>query len=156
MKWRLVCRGVVWQAEFDVYRKLSPFLLPLLLPFTSLCSHLPIFPPLLRLTLETLSFSIFKSHTYSWRKCTSHFSPSSFSRLLDYGVDRSRVWEQRSHQLWWGSQFPEVPPHFLRPEPVIPPNWGGLGLSLQPRPEGKTVTDCLTLSQVAECHLSLW
>lgn len=61
------------------------------------------------------------------------------SPLSDYGVDRSGVWEQRTHQHWWGSQLPEVPPQFLPPEPFIPPHWRGLGLSLQSRPEGEII-----------------
>lgn len=63
--------------------------------------------------------------------------PSLFLFFSDYGVDRSRVWEQRAHQLGWGSQLPEVSPHFLCPKPSIPPHCRRLGLGLQSWPEGK-------------------
>lgn len=81
---------------------------------------------------------------------------SLVSLLSDYGVDRSGVWEQRAHQLWWGSQLPEVPPHFLRPQPLIPPHWRRLGLSLQSWPEGETVLNVISFmssTQLAACDV---
>lgn len=61
------------------------------------------------------------------------------SLLPDYGVDRPGVREQRSHQHRRGSQLPEVPPHLLPPEPVIPPHWRGLGPGIQPWPKGEVI-----------------
>lgn len=151
MKWSWKYRGAVCQAEARRVPKAGPFLLTLLLPLTSLfClfSSPYLFPPL-------HSNSPFKSFLPRSSKkliyappphmCAHPASPPSLFPLLpDYGVDRSGVWEQRAHQFWWGSQLPEVPPHFLHPEPSVPPRRGGLGLSLQSRPEGEIVPDVIS------------
>lgn len=71
------------------------------------------------------------------------------SLLPDYGADRPRVREQRSHQHRRGSQFPEVPSHVLPPEPVIPPHWRGLGPGVQPRPKGEIVATAPAWSRVS-------
>lgn len=139
IKWIWKYRGLVCQAEAWREPTARPLLLTLLLPPSSLLWSPYLSTSLLKLALQILSPPPPSSKTHILTYVHFLFLPSLF--LSDYGVDRSRVWEQRAYQLWWGSQLPEVPPHFLRPEPFIPPHWRGLGLSLQSRPEGETVLD---------------
>lgn len=117
----------------DVCQKPGLFLLTLLPPLTSLLYLLPSPSSSLRIFTRPSNpfFSLVQTLTLTLpMHFSSPFSTPLFSLLSDYGVDWSGVWEQCAHQLWWGSQLPEIPPHFLRPEPFIPPHWRGLGLSL--------------------------
>lgn len=78
------------------------------------------------------------------------------SLFPDHGVDRPRVWEQRSHQHRRRSQLPEVPSHLLPLEPVIPPHWRGLGPGIQPRPEGEIVGTFLCPGWTIQTDLCLY
>lgn len=99
--------------------------------------------------------SVQKFHWLSLQKKTKEKQITFFSSLSDYGVDWSWVWEQCANQLRWRSQLPEVPPHFLHSKPIIPPYWGGLGLSLQSRSEGKIVRHLILHSKRRVCHTNV-
>lgn len=142
----VVCQAEAWRVP-----KARPFLLTPLLPLTSLFYLLS--SPYLSTSTQIRPSNPFYFHLQIScllpHMCAHPLSPPIlFSRLSDYGVDGSGIWEQRADQLWWGSQFPEVPPHILCPEPFISPRWRGLGLSLQSRPEGEILLHVIRLS----CH----